>query len=183
MMNAEKHLAILIHRRTKEKRIENSHSPRTMNLYCLQFRRRVRVSHHEHQSSETTLTLVTSNWLRLVNKICKRSKSVLENIDQRNTPLYWTLSNPLLLLDLALVTFNKDVIYCFFFSVIVLFSLFQDTSWEILTKLSRCFIEYRAYGLCHTAARRITSSSIMMTGKVFRSITLSCYSVCDVIVG
>lgn len=92
-----------------------THSPRTMNLYCLQFRRRVRVSHHEHQSSETTLTLVTSNWLRRVNKICKRSKSVLENIDQRNTPLYWTLSNPLLLLDLALVTFNKDVIYCFFF--------------------------------------------------------------------
>ena len=40
---------------------------------------------------------------------------MLENIDQRNTPLYWTLSNPLLLLDLALVTFNKDVIYCFFF--------------------------------------------------------------------
>lgn len=93
-----------------------THSPRTMNLYCLQFRRRVRVSHHEHQSSETTLTLVTSNWLRRVNKICKRSKSVLENIDQRNIPsLYWTLSNPLLLLDLALVTFNKDVIYCFFF--------------------------------------------------------------------
>ena len=144
-----------------------------MNLYCLQFRRRVRVSHHEHQSSGTTLTLVTSNWLRRVNRICKRSKSVLEIIYQRNAPcLYGTLSNTLLLLDLAHVTFNKYVIYCFF-SVIVLFFLFQDTSWEILTKLSRCFIEYRAYDLCHTAARRITSSSIMMTGKVFRSITLS----------
>ena len=161
-----------------------THSPRTMNLYCLQFRRRVRVLHHEHQSSGTTLTLVTSNWLRRVNRICKRSKSVLEIIYQRIAPcLYGTLSNTLLLLDLAHVTFNKYVIYCFFFSVIVLFFLFQDTSWEILTKLSRCFIEYRAYDLCHTAARRITSSSIMMTGKVFRSITLSWYSVCDIIVG
>ena len=102
-----------------------THSPRTMNLFCLQFRRRVRVSHHEHQSSGTTLTLVRSNWLRRVNRICKRSKSVLESIDQRNAPcLYGTLSNTLLLLDLALVTLNKDVIYCFFFrnSPILLFS-------------------------------------------------------------
>ena len=87
-----------------------------MNLYFLQFRRRVRVFHNEHQSSGTTLTLVTSNWLRRVNRICKRSKSVLESIDQRNAPcLYGTLSNTLLLLDLAHVTFNKYVIYCFFF--------------------------------------------------------------------
>lgn len=95
-----------------------------MNLYCLQFRRRVRVSHHEHQSSGTILTLVTSNWLRRVNRICKRSKSVLGSIDQRNAPcLYGTLSNTLLLLDLALVTL-KMLFTVFFFrnSPILLFS-------------------------------------------------------------